>query len=156
MQTYHGGGPQRSDGEYKSHNCGNYGKKINIYVYNYIVHGGWLYSHGSFSSSLVKPCQTQSNHMVCSFVGYHRDFPAARLLSLRQLSLNLVGYLCIAEHFFLGQTMVKERYDNGHTIHYNSISNEFMITPQGLVGYTIHPTLDLLGYMIYIYVIIRI
>jgi hypothetical protein len=100
MQTYHGGGPQRSDGEYKSHNCGNYGKKIYIYVYNYIVHGGWLYSHGSFSSSLVKPCQTQSNHMVCSFVGYHRDFPAARLLSLRQLSLNLVGYLCIAEHFF--------------------------------------------------------
>ena len=58
--------------------------------------------------------------------------------------------------FFLGQTMAKERYDNGHTIHYNSISKEFMITPQGLVGYTIHPTLDLLGYMIYIYVIIRI
>ena len=75
-------------------------KKKYIYVYNYIVHGGWLYSHGSFFSSLVKQCQTQSNHMVCSFVGYHRDFPAARLLSLRQLSLNLVGYLCIAEHFF--------------------------------------------------------
>ena len=42
------------------------------------------------------------------------------------------------------------------SIQYKSISKEFMITPQGLVCYTIHPTLDLLSYMIYIYIYIYV